>query len=415
MKKKSISYFIIILFILAGCGGGGGSSSNNSSNNSGNTSQPATPTTVPAVGKYITINMASGSNSICTYNNAPCVSVSICQPGTTNCQVINNIAIDSGSFGLRVFGSLIPSNILNNLPYLTSGSNTVAECVTYGDGSANWGPIQFADVNLGGITASSIPIQIINSNYQGASKCTGAATSPNDFMLNGILGVGTLTTDQNFSPYYSCTSSNCNLTIPSQYVQNPITALGTNYNNGITFHFGSIPNSGAYNANGYAIFGVGNNVDNTPSSTVSVFKINTSNGSLNVNSTFQGQNNSSFLDTGSQYLFFSNSTFLPLCSNSLFFCPTAGQFVSETATMSDINGFSSSGIINFSIGNTTWLLNSSNTAFATVAYTTNSTGNIIGWGMPFFYGRTVYMVFAGNSITVNNNTYNCGTYGCWIY
>ncbi len=403
MKIKQLSFFLIILFILAACGGGGG---NNSSNNNpnGNTSQPATPTTVPVVGKYLTVNITPGSNSICSYNNAPCVSVNICQPGTSNCQTINNILIDSGSFGLRVFGSLLSSNILNNLPYLTSGSNTVAECVTYGDGSANWGPVQFADLNLGGVTASSIPIQIINGNFQGVSNCAGAATSPSNFGLNGILGVGTLNSDLGFSNYYSCTNSSCSRTTPSQYVQNPITGLGTNNNNGITFHFGSLPTSGAYNANGYAIFGVGNNVDNTPTSTATVFKINNNGNGLNVNTTFQNQNNSSFLDTGSNYLSFSNSTFLPLCSDGISFCPPAGQFVAETALMSDINGFNSTGTINFSIGNAPWLLNSSNTAFATLASSLGSsfTGNLINWGMPFFYGRTVYMVFAGNSITVNN-------------
>nr|WP_249193126.1 DUF3443 family protein [Burkholderia cenocepacia] len=32
-------------------------------------------------------------------------SVTICMPGTSNCQTIDNVLVDTGSFGLRLFNS----------------------------------------------------------------------------------------------------------------------------------------------------------------------------------------------------------------------------------------------------------------------------------------------------------------------
>src|SRR6476619_7474596 len=47
----------------------------------------------------------------CGYVNEPCVSVTICVPGTTNCQTIKNLLLDTGSYGLRVFSSAISLNL----------------------------------------------------------------------------------------------------------------------------------------------------------------------------------------------------------------------------------------------------------------------------------------------------------------
>ena len=79
------------------------------------------------------------------YLNKPCVSVTVCTPGTSTCQAIDDILLDTGSYGLRLF-----KQVLNvSLVQATSGSGSLAECVQFGDGSSDWGPVQIASVILG--------------------------------------------------------------------------------------------------------------------------------------------------------------------------------------------------------------------------------------------------------------------------
>src|SRR3990172_4038234 len=83
--------------------------------------------------------------SVNSYPNKPCVSLTVCTPDSTACQVISDILLDTGSYGLRIFKQAL--NI--SLAQVTSGSGSLAECVQYADGSSNWGPIQTASVILG--------------------------------------------------------------------------------------------------------------------------------------------------------------------------------------------------------------------------------------------------------------------------
>ena len=46
-------------------------------------------------------------NVSCGYVNEPCVSVIVCNPTNTNCVTVDNILLDTGSYGLRVFASAI--------------------------------------------------------------------------------------------------------------------------------------------------------------------------------------------------------------------------------------------------------------------------------------------------------------------
>ena len=47
--------------------------------------------------------------SINSYINKPCVSVTVCTPGTSTCQTIDDILLDTGSFGLRIFKQVLTS------------------------------------------------------------------------------------------------------------------------------------------------------------------------------------------------------------------------------------------------------------------------------------------------------------------
>lgn len=413
MDSRIIVIALICLNIVA-CGGGG----------SGNSTFPMppesyAPTPIPSGNNNIHVQISPGS-SVCSYKNAPCVTIKVCQPGSTSvCDTVNNVLVDTGSYGLRVFKSLLP-NTANLLTPMMQSGESIAECVSYADGTGNWGPVESATVVLNGNnTTTAIPIQVLDASFPGMSTfCAGAVTNPTDFQLNGIIGIGSLKTDEMTSArYYKCnTNGNCAITFsPPEFVPNPISKLGAGLNNGATLVFSPLPQNGTKNADGYVIFGVASESSNTPESSVQILQIE--NGSiypLNIITNFQSVNYDSFLDTGSNFLYFSNAI-LPNCTNSAYFCPSG--FVTENAIMSGNNGQGGTSNIafNFVIGNADALLHNNNTAFSNVGANVNLGNNIIDWGMPFYYGKTIYNVFAGESVTINGVNLPATTRGYWIY
>ena len=132
------------------------SGSSTGSSTSGSSDTSATP-------QPITGNNKSAIVVGCGYMNEPCVSVTICKPGTSTCQTIDNVLLDTGSYGLRLFSSVVTLPLAN---IVDSSSHNFAECVTYVDGASDWGPIVSADVQLGDETAPGVPIQMINSQLR---------------------------------------------------------------------------------------------------------------------------------------------------------------------------------------------------------------------------------------------------------
>lgn len=426
MNSKTLK-IIAICLILSACGGGGGSS--NTSNN--NTNPPFDPpiepsTPVPTSGHYNKIKITPSNTYVCGtanhFDNAPCITLTVCQVGTSNCDTVDNVLVDTGSFGLRIFKSVLP-NTANLLTPMKSGNNNIAECISYADGTSNWGPVEYVNIILGTTpSVESLPIQIIDASFPGiSSSCPGAAATPAEFEMNGIIGVGPLTTDQLTSAmYYSCNSlGSCTQTTPPEYLPNPITKLGAGNNNGLTLTFGAIPQSGTKDADGYMIFGVGSYPSNTPPLDANVFRIDDNSPyAINVDTVFNGVTNHSFLDTGSNFFYFSNQ-FLPLCENiNKALCPA--DFTSKNATMNGLNpsGGLTTATINFSIGNAENLFSNGNTAYNNIGFVFPGLGtNIVDWGMPFFYGKTVYIVFAGESASFNQTQISSinNPLGYWIY
>src|SRR5690242_9628851 len=69
-------------------------------------SSPTSPSgTSPSTNNVlpITVNAGPTNNAL----NQPFASVTICVPGTSNCQTIGGILIDTGSSGLRVLASAV--------------------------------------------------------------------------------------------------------------------------------------------------------------------------------------------------------------------------------------------------------------------------------------------------------------------
>ncbi|NVN92883.1 MAG: DUF3443 family protein [Desulfuromonadales bacterium] len=343
----------------------------------------------------ITVNGSLCSSG--SYPNKPCVSVTVCTPGTSTCQVITDILLDTGSYGLRIFKQAL--NV--SLPQVTAASGSLTECVQFGDGSSDWGPVQMAGVILGNEPAIQVPIQVIDSTFGTRSRtCQNADVSPAAAGFNGILGVGLLPQDcgalcvssANNGIYSACTGTSCSGTIVplSSQVQNPVALLPQD-NNGVLVQLPSVPLGGLTSLNGSLVLGIGTQPNNTLAS-VTVYPTNSVG---EFTTTFNGvTNNSSFIDSGSNGLFFT-SNLLPSCPapNTGFYCPSATTSFAATNT----GAFGSPiGTVPFQIGNLNSLIITGNNVFADIG------GNGIGgfdWGLPFFFGRNVFIGIKGaNSI-----------------
>jgi len=145
---------------------------------------------------------------------------------------------------------------------------------------------------------------------------------------------------------------------------------------------------GARTLAGTLTFGIGTQSNNTLGSAVK-FKADSQGNFVTV---YKGARmTSSFIDSGSNGLFF-NDLSLPACKQSTgYFCPT--QTLSLNATIESYDG-SSSAAVPFTIENVDAL--GADIAAAWVAGSnggTHRSGNTFDWGLPFFFGRRVYVGF----------------------
>jgi hypothetical protein len=121
--------------------------------------------------------------------NALLTSVTLCVPGTTTCQTIPNILVDTGSSGVRI----LASQLSLALPPVTSESDLLGECFEFVN-AAVWGPVVTADVGLAEEKALAVPIQLIASPSFAAPPvaCTSSGLplrdTPQTLHANGILG-----------------------------------------------------------------------------------------------------------------------------------------------------------------------------------------------------------------------------------
>ncbi|MGD0584438.1 MAG: DUF3443 family protein [Oryzomonas sp.] len=358
----------------------------------------------------ITVNGSLCSSG--SYPNKPCVSVTICSPGTSTCQTITDILLDTGSYGLRIFNSLLTTVTLTPV---ASGSGQLAECVNFGDGASEWGPVETASVILGTETAVQIPIHVVNSSFATPpsacnSRHSTPDTSPSEAGFNGILGVGLFaqdcgsncTTSANNGNYYSCIGTTCTgTTVPNaNQVINPVAALSVD-NNGVIVEISSVALGGVTSVNGSLILGIGTQTNNQPPTTVTEYPADPIYGQFTT--IFNGETftDACFIDSGSNGLFFDDPMIAPCSpssSGSGFFCPSST--LSLSATNSGYSG-SPTGTVSFEIGNATTLLDTSNNVFIELGANSSD----FDWGLPFFFGRNVYVGIEGTSSSLGAGPY----------
>lgn len=394
---------------VLGLGCNSGSSSSNPSDNPifsvGLTNGPTLP--VVTGNNVLTMTVNGSTCAAGSYVNKPCVSVTVCTPGTATCTTVSDILVDTGSFGLRVFKSALGGLSLNQV---TTGGASVAACVHFGDGSTDWGPVQMADVVLGGESAVTVPIQVIDSTFfSGHYSCGTPDATPSAAGFNGILGVGLFEQDcgnncvnnANNGIYFACSGTTCGgsrVPLASQ-VSNPVASLPVD-NNGVLLRLPSVGINGTLSSSGYLILGIGTESNNTPSNT-HTYGADSSTGDFTA--TYSGQTYSSFLDSGSNGLFFPGT--LTSCGGgtSGWFCP------SSITTLSATNNSSSSSVsgnVAFQVANTNDILGTGNSVFPDLGGSSGGgLGSSFDWGLPFYLGRNVYVGLENKSSSVGSGTY----------
>ncbi len=356
----------------------------------------------------LTVNGATCGSGGGAYVNMPCVSVAVCLPGTSTCAVVDDVVLDTGSYGLRVFGQVLPFS----LPPETAGSATLAECVQYAGGNSDWGPVAMADVILGGEAAVRVPIQVIDATFGSVpSSCPSPDTGPATAHYQGILGVGPFTEDCGAGCatstangiYFACSGGSCSgAAVPlASQVSNPVARLPAD-GNGVIVDLPAVPLGGQLSAVGSLILGI-DTEGNNASAGATAYPGDPATG--DIRTSFDGTTVAGFLDTGSNGLFFAPpaSGALPACAapNASWYCPA--QTTSFSATNSGTAGVPS-GAVSFSIGNALSLFGSGNDVFRELGGPMPQ-GSGFDFGLPFFLGRPVYVGIAGKASHLGTGPY----------
>ena len=253
----------LVAGIVAACGGGVG-------DDAGSTGAASPAANVQS----ITVN-AGPTGQI---PNSVMTSVTVCVPGTSTCQTIDNVQVDTGSSGLR----LLASSVTIALPAIAAQGGIYSECAGFADGVV-WGPLVSADVRQAGESAASVPLQLIQDNaaspaVPASCAAQGATEDTLDALgANGILGIGPFIQDcgpycaaNADTIYYACsTAGTCvPATIPlAGQVTNPVAMFATD-NNGVVLQLPAIADAGATSVNGSLIFGIGTQANNAMSAPV---------------------------------------------------------------------------------------------------------------------------------------------------
>ena len=409
MRRASLAAAVaaLVMVTLVGCGGG---------------SAPATTTPTPVSNtQQIVVDLGPDLNGQKVgADNSLYTNVQICLPGTSTCQTIDHVLVDTGSSGLR----LLSTSVGLPLSYIVDANNNgIGNCIQFPDTSFQWGPMAKVDVHMAG-EVSTVPIQIVSpSNFNGPPTACSAggvpANTPSSLGANGILGVGLFRQDcgaacASSAPpnvYFSCPASGCTTTTVAltAQLQNPVWMFPQD-NNGLSIKLPAIGATGATTVVGTITFGIGTQTNNALGSAQA--QAATARGTFTT--TFGGvAYTNSFIDSalGAFYFLDSATTGLPNCAANgdaagLYCAPSP---VSLTAITSGPNPSSSGTIVSqniaFSVWNALTLIDFGNPAFNNIG---GPNPGAFAWGLPFFYGRTVF-------IGIEGQTTPAGTGPYWAY
>lgn len=361
-----------------GAAGGGGASASASGN--GNSAALA-PSATPA-GTVLTISVNSGPTG--QLQNVVTASVTVCVPGTTSGQTIQNVQVDTGSSGLRLPASAVTMALPTVLAASSGGDQ---ECAGFADGVV-WGAVATADVKLAGESAAAVSIQLIQDKAvsPGVPAACSAQGAPEDRLTylcasNGSCSLAVM----------SLTMISLTMMSLTAQVSNPA-AIFAQDNNGVILRLPMIAASGTPSAAGSLIFGIGTQANN---SQAGIFT------ALYRGTTLPNR----FFDNGSPGLNL-DDTAIPVCpcagvagDLSGFHCPgpaTALSALPISVTITGSNGVSAA--VTASVANAQFLdtqvAATSLNAFDELAGPAGATlPGAFDFGMPLFVGKRVHTGF----------------------
>jgi len=368
--------------------------------------------------------------------NVPYVSVSVCVPGSASaCVTLDHVFLDTGSIGLRIFRSSVAALALPAITLPADGASATpagagAECYPFVLGAV-WGALARADVHIGGETAAALPVQLIDDSTPPANavpaECATAANgqlmdTPAALQANGILGVGMLALDcgsscvvgnyaSGYTLYYSCGSTAGSACVPAAVpaalqVGNPVAFFPVD-NNGSIIVLPALPQLGAVQASGRLVFGIGTQSNNqlAPSARVLYVDPDPASPTYLYLSTTVGAITypDSYIDSGSNALFFSDPGLAQGCqsssgvSGSGWYCPPT--VLQRQATLTDARATTAA--VPFTLVSADALFTTPGLAFDDLAGTLAANTTSFVWGLPFFYGRSVYTSIWGQALSPN--------------
>lgn len=373
----------------------------------GGTGTPAisgTPTPVPNV---VTLVVDAGPTAAGGAINHAYVTVNVCASGSqTQCANIDHVLLDTGSNGLRLVASVLAAHAVALTPLSDAAGNTLEECVSF-VGGQTWGPVALADVHLAGEAALKVPVQVMNDTASGApppATCGANGTLINGvsgFAANGVLGVGVFEQDCGQSCvapatplalYYGCTAAGAcaavNAPLTDQ-VTNPV-ALFAADNNGVIV---TLPNlqsaNGDPSVQGTLVFGIATQSDNAlPSSGIAVLGTDAA-GDFRTAYNGAATGMPGLIDSGTDSYAFSDAT-IAVCASGAFvgyYCPAVAP-LSRSAVNTGVGANATSSTVDFALDDPNSFVAGA-TAFIDLGGGGGST--TFTWGMPFFYGRTIYV------------------------
>ncbi len=343
------------------------------------------------------------------------VSATVCVPGTQTCQVVDHLQVDTGSEGVRVLASALTNpSVASGLTTVTShAGHSLVECTQFADGYS-WGPVKTADVTIGGQTVSALSIQVIGDAAYPVSTVPSICTtgpggnteedSVGAFGANGIVGIGFFLQDcgascaSDGSVYNDCNGTTCTgyRALTSEQLPNPVGKLPLD-NNGVIIEMPSVPSAGSTDVTATIVFGIGTQGNNALLAGATVYTVSPNTGEFGVS--FENTSlNQSFIDSGSNAYYFPNLTTpkLTACAapNPSFYCPSPDTVVSVTI-------FSADGLVTNSFAvpvNSLSELGASTTAFPGFAGTITGLPTSFDFGLPFFFGKSMYVAFEGSTL-----------------
>jgi Protein of unknown function (DUF3443) len=374
----------------------------------GSNSTPAGASKPPvATVNTVALTVDTGPAAATGAINHAYVTVKVCAAGSqTQCANIDHVLLDTGSEGLRLVGSVLAAAgvTLNNAT--DSQGQTLEECVSFG-GGMTWGPVSLADVTLAGESAAKLRVQVMDDTSAAApppATCgangtliTGVA----GFSANGLLGVGVFAQDCGTActnaaaplpVYYGCTSAGVctavNAALADQ-VANPVAMFATD-NNGIIVNLPNLQNAnGDVSVQGELIFGIATQSDNALPATGLTILGADANGDFTA--TYNGSATvlPALIDSGTDAYSFDDPT-IAVCATGSFvgyYCPAVAP-QSAFAVNTGVGVNDASNTVNFAVADPNSFVAGA-AAFAELAGGGGSSR--FTWGMPFFYGRKVYI------------------------